>query len=214
MHRSLNGLVLTATIAIVAAGCPKKEEKPPPTPPEPATATVEVAKPLVAKAALSPRSDTKASGEITFTQDGDTVAIVADIANAPAGAHGLHVHEVGDCGAPDFKSAGGHFNPTGAIHGAPTDAEHHAGDLGNIEVGADGTAHLETTSSLVTVEEGPSSVVGRAVILHELADDFVTQPTGAAGSRIACGVVELDGVLAKVVAVMEDVPPAAEQKNE
>ncbi len=200
MRRLPNGFALMALIAaigIVAAACPKKEEAPPPEPPAAATATVEVAEPLVAATALSPRTDTTANGEVVFTQEGDGVAIVAHIVDAPPGTHGLHVHEVGDCSAPDFKSAGGHFNPTGAIHGAPTDAEHHAGDLGNIEVGEDGTAHVELTSAMLTVEEGPNSVVGRAVVLHEKADDFVTQPTGAAGGRIACGVVELEGMLAE-----------------
>ncbi len=200
MRRLPNGLALMALIAaigIVAAACPKKEEAPPPEPAAAATATVEVAEPLVASAALSPRADTTANGEVTFTQQDDEVAIVAHIVDAPPGTHGFHVHEVGDCSAPDFTSAAGHFNPSGAIHGAPTDPEHHAGDLGNIVVGEDGTAHVELTSAMLTVEEGPNSVVGRAVILHEKADDFATQPTGAAGSRIACGVVELEGMLAE-----------------
>ncbi len=76
-------------------------------------------------------------------------------------------------------------------HGGPIDMERHAGDLGNVEVAADGSAHLEMSSSMITVAAGPSSVVGRGVILHEKADDLVSQPTGAAGARLACGVVEL-----------------------
>ena len=100
---------------------------------------------------------------------------------------------MGDCSSADFKSAGGHFNPTDMPHGAPSDAERHAGDLGNVEVAEDGTAHHEMTSSVLTVSAGAASVVGRGVILHEKADDLVSQPTGAAGGRIACGVIELVG---------------------
>ena len=126
---------------------------------------------------------TDAAGEVTFTESGGEVAIVASITGAPPGSHGFHVHEVGDCSSPDFTSAGGHFNPTDMPHGAPSDMERHAGDLGNVEVAEDGTANHEASSSMLTVAAGPSSVVGRGVILHEDPDDMVTQPTGA----VKCG---------------------------
>ncbi len=134
------------------------------------------------------------SGKVTFKETAAGVAVVADFTGIPAGQsmRGFHVHEVGDCTPPDFTSAGSHFNPTGAPHGARSAAEHHAGDFGNIEVKADGSAHLELTSTSITVAPGPKSVVGRAVILHEKADDLLTQPTGNAGGRVACGVVRAD----------------------
>ena len=91
--------------------------------------------------------------------------------------------------ASDFTSAGGHFNPAGVDHAGPGAETRHAGDLGNIEVAADGTAHLEVSSDIITLGEGDNSVMGKAVIVHKDADDLTSQPTGAAGARIACGVI-------------------------
>ena len=178
-------------VALMATGCAKKEapvaEEPVPAP-EPVIETQPV---LIASAQLQSRADLGITGNISFTQEGDAVTIAAHVEGAEPGLHGLHVHEVGDCSAEDFTSAGGHFNPTEAPHGAPADHERHAGDLGNVEVGAGGMAHMEMTTTMLSVEEGPNSVLGKAVILHEKEDDLVSQPTGAAGGRIACGVVEL-----------------------
>ena len=128
-------------------------------------------------------------GTVTFTPVEDGVRIVADVQGLEPGLHGFHLHEYGDCTAPDFISAGGHFNPTGAAHGSPDDPEHHAGDFGNITVDEDGTGHKELVSEMITLGEGPSSILGRAVIIHQHEDDLETQPTGAAGGRVACGVV-------------------------
>ena len=190
MRRVLIGAFLVVAVA-ATVGCGKKEAAAPETAaPEPA---VEAPAALAAKATLMPREGGTVAGEVTFTEQNGAVAIVAHITGAPAGTHGFHLHEAGDCSSADFKSAGGHFNPTDMPHGAPTDMERHAGDLGNVEVAEDGTAHVEQTSSMITVAAGPSSVVGRGVILHEKADDLVSQPTGAAGGRIACGVIELVG---------------------
>ncbi len=148
---------------------------------------------LVATATLMAREGGTVAGQVMFTEGDGEVSIIAHITGAPPGTHGFHIHDVGDCSAADFKSAGGHFNPSDMPHGAPTDMERHAGDLGNVEVGEDGRAGHESMSSMITVAGGPGSVVGRGVILHEKADDLVSQPTGAAGSRLACGVVELAG---------------------
>lgn len=190
MRKALIGTFLAVALA-ATVGCGKKEEAAPEPPaPEP---VVEEPAALVAKATLMPREGGTVAGEVTFTEKDGSVAIVVHVTGAPPGPHGFHLHEVGDCSAPDFTSAGGHFNPTDMPHGAPTDLERHAGDLGNVEVAADGTAHVEQTSSAITVATGPSSVVGRGVILHEKADDLVSQPTGDAGGRIACGVIELVG---------------------
>lgn len=130
-------------------------------------------------------------GTIMFAESGGTVTVTAHLTGVAAGEHGFHIHETGDCTGPDFKSAGGHFNPTAAAHGAPTDAAHHAGDLGNITIAADGSGTLTISSSMLTLAAGTNSIVGKAVIVHEKADDFKTQPTGNAGGRIACGVIEL-----------------------
>lgn len=147
--------------------------------------------PAIAAAQLAGPSGV--TGVVTFTALSEggvkVVARVEGLGSAP-GQHGLHVHEVGSCEPPDFQSAGAHFNPTGAPHAGPDTTPRHAGDLGNIEIGADGTGTVDLTSDLLAVHEGANAVVGKAVIVHEKADDFSTQPTGDAGGRVACGVVE------------------------
>jgi Cu-Zn family superoxide dismutase len=100
-----------------------------------------------------------------------------------------HVHETGDCSAPDGASAGGHFNPEGHAHGVPPAQERHLGDLGNIEVGADGTGSTEIVVMGANLEPSdPDSFLNRAIIVHEKRDDG-GQPTGNAGGRIGCGVI-------------------------
>lgn len=156
------------------------------------TPDVAETEPAKAVARLEPTEGNTASGVVTFEQMNGTVRIVADISGLEPGAHGFHIHETGDCSAPDATSAGGHFNPQGYQHGAPDAAEHHAGDLGNIEASEDGTAHLELEVDYLTLTSGETSVMDKAVIVHSDPDDFTSQPTGNAGSRLACGVIETD----------------------
>jgi Cu-Zn family superoxide dismutase len=143
----------------------------------------------MASATLTGKAGSGASGSVAFQAMAGGVHIEAKVAGVPPGSHGFHLHETGDCSAPDFSSAGGHFNPAAVEHGGPEAAVHHAGDAGNLEVGPDGTGTLSLHSSQLAIGEGPNAVVGRAVILHENADDLTTQPTGNAGGRLACGVV-------------------------
>jgi Cu-Zn family superoxide dismutase len=143
----------------------------------------------VAVATLESAPGESVGGTVTFTEVDGQVQVQANVTGLTPGAHGFHVHEVGDCSAPDFSSAGGHFAPEGNPHGAPTAAAHHTGDLGNIEAGADGTASHTITSPVLTLGEGPSSIIGKAVIVHAGADDLTSQPSGAAGGRVACGVI-------------------------
>jgi Cu-Zn family superoxide dismutase len=144
-----------------------------------------------ARAVIESRSGSTVTGYASFTEMPDgSVKVIVDIANAPPGTHGLHVHEKGDCSDPEAKSAGGHFNPTSMPHAGPMDAQHHAGDLGNIEIQANGKGRLEISTTMLTVKPGPNSVVGKAVIFHEKADDLKSQPTGDAGGRLGCGVVK------------------------
>jgi superoxide dismutase, Cu-Zn family len=141
-----------------------------------------------AVAVLQPASDGKVRGTIHFRKRPAGVHVQGTITGLLAGAHGFHVHEYGECSAPDFSSAGDHFNPTGAPHGARMDAKRHVGDLGNVEAGASGTVDIDYTDPHLRFE-GDRSILGRGVIVHEKADDFKTQPTGNAGGRLACGVI-------------------------
>lgn len=144
-----------------------------------------------AVATLSGISGSAASGTVQLTQLADgSVAVKVDLARVPAGVHGFHIHDKGDCG-DNGNAAGGHFNPDATAHGAPTATPHHAGDFGNVTANAAGEVHTTFTTRSVTVEPGPNSAVGHAVILHANPDDLATQPTGNAGGRIACGVVTL-----------------------
>lgn len=174
---ALTAGILAAAGIILVSGCASSRATPP------ADAQ--------ARATIEARSGSNVTGWAAFT-DRSTggVRVEVHIENAPPGVHGLHVHERGDCSAADASSAGGHFNPGGMPHAAPSDTRRHAGDLGNITIEANGTGHLEIVSDLLTVRPGPSSVVGKAVVFHEKADDMRTQPTGDAGGRLGCGVVQ------------------------
>jgi Cu-Zn family superoxide dismutase len=114
------------------------------------------------------------------------VQVVADITGLTPGKHAFHIHEFGDCSAPDAASAGSHFNPTKEPHGAPDAAQHHVGDFGNLEADSSGKAHLELKSNKLKFS-GENSILGHAVIVHEKVDDW-SQPVGNAGGRQACGV--------------------------
>ena len=138
-------------------------------------------------AVLHSASGSKVAGTVTFTKNGDTVQVVADITGLTPGKHGFHIHEFGDCSAADAASAGSHFNPMKKPHGAPDASDRHTGDLGNLEADSSGKAHLELKDNMMKFS-GDTSILGRAVIVHEKADDW-SQPTGNAGGRVACGVI-------------------------
>ncbi len=144
-----------------------------------------------ARATIESRTGSAVTGTATFTElPTGGVRVRGHIEHASPGTHGLHIHEKGDCSDPEAKNAGGHFNPGGMPHAGPKEMKRHAGDLGNIEIKADGTGDLDITSDLLTVKPGPNSVVGRAVVFHEKADDLTTQPTGNAGGPLGCGVIQ------------------------
>src|SRR5215467_2879199 len=141
-----------------------------------------------ATATLAPTAGNTAAGSVTFTQNGDKVTVNAKLTGLAPGGHGFHIHEKGDCSAPDAMSAGGHFNPTGKPHGAP-DADHHAGDMPMLQADASGTATLTTELKGIGIGSGSGDIVGKAVIVRKDADDYKTQPTGNSGARVACGVI-------------------------
>jgi Cu-Zn family superoxide dismutase len=178
------------SVVLALAGCRKAEETGVDEHGAEATPTPEVAmeEPQIVAAQLSGPGGV--SGVVTFTeQAGGGIQVVTRVEGASPGQHGLHLHQGGSCDGPDFQSAGDHFNPTNAPHGGPDSAQHHAGDFGNIEIAADGTGTSDVTSAMLAVE-GANGVLGHAVILHQEEDDLTSQPSGNAGARVACGVVE------------------------
>jgi Cu-Zn family superoxide dismutase len=145
--------------------------------------------PLKAIAVLHPTAGNKVSGTVTFTEIADGVQVHAEITGLTPSKHGFHVHEFGDCSAPDAMSAGAHFNPTNQPHAGPDDAARHVGDMGNVEANASGKATLDYVDHDMSLTNDQKSVIGRSVIVHVKADDLKTQPTGDSGARVACGVI-------------------------
>ena len=144
-----------------------------------------------ATAQLQPTKGNKTFGEATFEQVGGKVQVVVFVQGLkPGQEHGLHIHEAGDCSSGDGMSAKGHFNPFGKPHGHHGSAERHAGDLPSLKANKEGRANINVELDVITVMPGPASIIGRGLIVHADPDDFKTQPTGNAGARIACGVIQ------------------------
>jgi Cu-Zn family superoxide dismutase len=144
-----------------------------------------------ATAQLQPTKGNKTIGEATFEQVGNKVHVWVFVQGLkPGQEHGLHIHEVGDCSSGDGMSAKGHFNPLGKPHGHPGSAERHAGDLPSLRADKAGRAKVDIEIDVITVTPGPASIIGRGLIVHADPDDYRTQPTGNAGARLACGVIQ------------------------
>lgn len=138
-----------------------------------------------------PNPQSPVQGTLTFSQLRDIVSVNGTITGLkPNALHALHVHENGDCSAPDFSSAGSHFNPTGAPHGAHGSGQHHLGDMPQLMADANGTANVSFNSQSLKLR-GPESIITKAVIVHRDPDDVTAQPVGNAGPRLACGVITL-----------------------
>jgi superoxide dismutase, Cu-Zn family len=133
----------------------------------------------------------KAVGDIIIWDQGPGVALELTLHDLTPGEHAIHFHAAPKCEGPDFKSAGGHFNPDGKKHGFDSPDGHHAGDMKNFTVGADGKANVRMEDGDVTLKDGPHSLLtnGAAIVVHAKADDYKTDPSGNSGDRVACGVV-------------------------
>lgn len=144
-----------------------------------------------ATASLEPTAGNNTRGIVIFTEHDNTMRVSGEVSGLqPNSQHGFHVHEKGDCSAPDAMSAGGHFNPTGKAHGHLSPDGRHVGDMPNLRADREGRASFSFDLSGMTLRSGETSVLGKAVIVHAKPDDYRTQPTGGAGDRLACGVIK------------------------
>ncbi len=175
-------LFLVVTI-IITAGCNQDSAE---TSITPASSAINQEKAI---AMLAPTTGNTAAGSVSFSQQTDGILIKAEVTGLAPGAHGLHIHDKGDCSSGDGKSAGGHFNPNTVDHSGPDQTIRHVGDLGNITADNNGNAKYERLDTIISFA-GTNNIIGKGVIIHAGTDDMKTQPTGAAGARISCGVIK------------------------
>ncbi len=140
---------------------------------------------------LESKSGSEATGEATFVEKNGKVTFTANISKLTPGVHAIHIHEKADCSSPDASSAGGHWNPTFKKHGKWGDQEYHRGDIGNFTTDefGNGTITFSTDEWCIGCGDATRDILGKSVIVHEKADDYVTQPTGNAGGRMACAAI-------------------------
>ena len=173
-------VLMLAGLTLLAGACRKNAAAvPPPTRPQ-------------ARASLRPTLGNTVVGHLELANERNQVHITGEVSGLrKKGEHGFHIHEIGDCSGSDAKTAGEHFAPLGHPHGPPgPQATHHTGDFGNLSADQNGVAHVDVWTDLPLLTAGQHYVVGRSFIVHEGKDDLTTQPSGNAGARVACGVIE------------------------
>ncbi|WP_313115021.1 superoxide dismutase family protein [Aequorivita sediminis] len=186
------GLLLTATAMLAFVSC--KNEKKDTDSLEELTESVEVEEvkeaPKTLSVMMESKSGSNAIGQVVFTEENGVVKMDAKFEGLTEGTHAIHIHEKADCSADDGTSTGGHWNPTHQRHGKWGDAEgYHKGDIGNMVADANGMAKIsmETDEWCIGCDDENKNIVGKAIIVHDGEDDFVSQPTGDAGGRVSCG---------------------------
>ncbi|QNM86997.1 superoxide dismutase family protein [Polaribacter pectinis] len=169
----LKNLILSL-ITLILFSCGKGEEK---------TAIVNI----------EARSNSNVTGNVTFKENNGKLVMKAEVFGLSEGNHAIHIHTIGDCSAPDGKSAGGHWNPTNENHGKWMQEPFHVGDIGNIVADKDGKGTIERETDLwcINCEDETKNIVGKAIIVHAGPDDFSSQPSGAAGPRVGCGEIKV-----------------------
>ncbi len=179
-------ILVVSALAAALAAC---ASAPPPKPPAP----VPEHRVQRAEAKMAPASASLVSGRLAITAIDGGVRIHGELGGlAKGGTHAIHVHERGDCSAADGSAAGGHFNPGGVAHGRAGIVPHHLGDMDNLHANGEGVAHVDIRLQGVTLGSGaPNDILGRAIIVHANPDDYASQPTGNAGPRVSCGVIEI-----------------------
>jgi len=176
-------LLLIITILAFAAGC-KKDAK------DKVEPISEAEKAVKVKFALSPKSGSMVKGNVVFTQLNGQVEMTAILEGLSPGDHAIHIHDTADCSSEDGKSSGGHWNPTGEPHGKWGNATgYHKGDIGNFTADDKGFSVVNKTTNEWCIGCGDETkdILGKAIIVHQGVDDFTSQPSGAAGSRVSCG---------------------------
>ena len=184
----LPALALASTLALAACSSTPVSTRSPGT-----AATGPAAPARRAIVHLTAASGSLVSGTLQLASSAGGVHVTGVVGGlAPGSSHGFHVHETGDCSAADASGAGGHFNPAALPHGRAGSHQHHAGDIDNLAAGWDGVAHVDAQLTGVSLGDGGrDDIAGRAFVVHAAPDDYRTQPSGNAGARIACGVIQL-----------------------
>ncbi|MEW4925590.1 superoxide dismutase family protein [Algibacter sp. 2305UL17-15] len=183
--------LLFLVLAVSLTACKKKKEE---IKVEEEVTKAEVVKTKKIKIALNAKSGTNATGNVVFKEEDGSVTMTAIISGLEAGAHAIHIHDKSDCSSPDGKSAGGHWNPTNKPHGKwGATKGYHKGDIGNFiaDENGNGTISFTTDEWCIGCGDATKDIVGKGVIVHAGADDFTSQPSGAAGARVSCaGIIE------------------------
>lgn len=182
MNKSLNKIFISLCVVLFAIGCTQDATVQEQLQNEVEQNATDFTK---AVAVIHAAGESDVSGIATFEKVEEGVRVHAELEGLTEGQHGFHIHKFGDCTAPDLSSAGPHYNPNENPHAAPTDSLRHMGDMGNIEVDAQGNATIDYVDSHIQLNR----IIGRAVIVHQGKDDLTSQPSGSAGARIGCGVI-------------------------